>query len=892
MKFVAVISRVAMLVLGAFPPGWSYAQSGAAVPKIEIIPAIGHSGAIEAIAFSPDGRLILTGGSDGTVKLWDAISVRELRTLRGHRDVGGVAFSPDGRIAASSDTDDRVNIWDVPSGRLLRTIAGNPIGGAQYIYSLSFSPDGRTVIAASSGSLVRIWEVATGRLVRSINATGGEPKYVYDASFSSDGRTILSAASDGLVKLWDAPSGRLLRTFWGKRATLSPDGRVIASHDWGQALKLWDTASGRELRAITMPEGKLRGRLVFSPDGRALAYSLQLSNATSDVRLLEVASGRELRRLNVSTIDLAFSPDGRVIATGGGLIRLFDVTTGRELNNPVEVADSIAALAFSPDGRTIVAGRYDLNLWDPATGQPVRRLQGRSEAVRSLAFSTDGRTVLAADSDDVVKTWDMERGRLLNRLQGPCAGHYLDVALSPDGRMAACITEDRVLKLWDTTSGRELKTIGTEWSPLQFSRDGRTIVSGNNLWDVATGSRKSSIAARYGARSIAFSPDGQFLVSGGTQQISTLPAVLELWETASGRKLRTFVGHNGSIDGVAFSPDGRTVVSVAKDTSFKLWDVTSGKLLHTLLGHVGNVNAVAFSPDGRTIVSGGSDSTIRYWSVRGELLATSIMTEKGEWLTVTPEGFFDGSQKGADVLNVVQGLKAYSIDQFYQALHRPDLVREKLAGDPQGKVKEAAVKLDLSKAIASGAAPKIAITSIKDGTVVKEAELTVEATISDEGGGIGKVEWRINGVTLGVDTRGLARTDQTNVGISKSIAVKQPLSLDVGDNLIEIIAYNAKGLIASLPATVKVVREGVQAGVRPRLHVVAVGVNEYWDSRLQLKFAVPDATALADALRKTAEKLYESVEVTTVLNADVTATSLDQLFSSLGKKVRTCSCSF
>jgi hypothetical protein len=174
-------------------------------------------------------------------------------------------------------------------------------------------------------------------------------------------------------------------------------------------------------------------------------------------------------------------------------------------------------------------------------------------------------------------------------------------------------------------------------------------------------------------------------------------------------------------------------------------------------------------------------------------------------------------------------------------------------------VKEAAARLDLTKAIASGAAPKVTITSVQNGASTTDAELSVEASVSDQGGGIGRIEWRVNGVTLGVDSRGLGRTGQDSAVPGKTMTVRQTLSISPGENVIEIVAYNAKDWIASMPATVKIVREGRPEAFRPRLHVVAVGVNDYWDSGLRLNFAVTDARALGDALRQSGAQLYESV---------------------------------
>ena len=186
---------------------------------------------------------------------------------------------------------------------------------------------------------------------------------------------------------------------------------------------------------------------------------------------------------------------------------------------------------------------------------------------------------------------------------------------------------------------------------------------------------------------------------------------------------------------MAFSPDGRTIASGSEDKTMKLWDAASGRELRTLTENRGGVAAIAFSPNGRTIISGAFDRTVRYWSVSGDLLATLVSVPDGEWVTITPEGFFDASENGAKYLTVVRGLEAYSIDQFKKELYRPDLVREKLAGDPRGKVREAAAKLDLSKAMATGNAPSVVITAPVAGSSVQTERTTVEVTVSEQGGG-------------------------------------------------------------------------------------------------------------------------------------------------------------
>ncbi len=164
-----------------------------------------------------------------------------------------------------------------------------------------------------------------------------------------------------------------------------------------------------------------------------------------------------------------------------------------------------------------------------------------------------------------------------------------------------------------------------------------------------------------------------------------------------------------------------------------------------------------------------------------------------------------------------------------------------------------------------------------------------EAQIIDQGGGIGRVEWRVNGVTLGLED--VAVKDLPPAG--QPLTVRRSLSLEPGENRVEVLAYNAKGLITSDPASTTLRWDGKAGAGAPRLYVVSVGVNDYWDSRLRLSYAVPDAKALADGFRQSGGGLYGSVEVTTVLDADVTAAHLDRVFADLAAKCgpTTCSCS-
>jgi Caspase domain/WD domain, G-beta repeat len=513
------------------------------------------------------------------------------------------------------------------------------------------------------------------------------------------------------------------------------------------------------------------------------------------------------------------------------------------------------SVVFSPNGARLLAGSYSsLKLWDVVSGRLVRGLKTLSTL--KAAFSPDGTMLLAAGRDGAITQWNAATGLLVHSFDAESSdadsgkagsskanSSRLDLAAFSPGatRLLSKRGYDEPLKIWDVASGEVVHTFG-----------GRAT---NFL------------------QSVAFSPDGAQVVSGH------IDGAVKLWEVASGRLIRT-LWHAKSVTAVAFSRDGNRLLSGSDDTTVKLWDAASGQLIRTFEGHSASVRSVAFSPDEKRVISGSHDTTARVWdAATGELLALLFTADEEEWLAVTPEGFFDASAKGAEMLTVVRGLEVFGIDQFYQALYRPDLVREKLAGDPDGKVRDAAARLDLAKLTESGRVPNVAITSHKSQDASPVDLVTLEARLVDRGGGIGRAEWRVNGITVGV-------VEQAAGAAGQPIALKQAIALDPGENTIELTAYNGANLVASAPARATITWTGSEPTVPPRLYVLVVGINDYLDASLKLTYSVPDAKTLAAALKEAGQGHYEDVIVSQVLDRDATADKLDQVFTDLAARVR------
>jgi WD40 repeat protein len=308
---------------------------------IHLIPSTltGHTNYVYSVAFSPDGRLLASGSCSkfnsngaciqGEIKLWDVATGREVRTLSGHTGwVNSVAFSPDGRLLASGSGDWMIKLWDVATGREVRTLSGH----AGSVNSVAFSPDGRLLASGGcSGGWVddriQLWDVSSGQRLRLFQ---GHTYCVNSVAFSPDGR-LLASSSWYEIKLWEVASGSLVRSLsggptWLRPVAFSPDGRLLASSSDDRTIKLWDVATGREVRTLTGHTGSVYS-VAFSPDGRLLASG----SGDTTIKLWEVASGSLVRTLTGHTnyvYSVAFGPDGRLLASGSGdnTIRLWDIS--------------------------------------------------------------------------------------------------------------------------------------------------------------------------------------------------------------------------------------------------------------------------------------------------------------------------------------------------------------------------------------------------------------------------------------------------------------------------------------------------------------------------------------------------------------------------------------
>jgi len=725
---------------------------------------------------------------------------------------------------------------------------------------------------------------------------------------------IWDLIGDELI-LWNVITGKKIRKFpVGKTSVtsvaFSPNGKIFITGDRRGGVKLWDVASGQIVNTLKEKDMRMSSHnivysVAFSPDG---LYAVAVGDFGAP-RLWEVSTGKIVGKFHGGLVfnSVVFSPDGQFILTDGarGTCTLWEIATGKKVIDfgGKSIAEEVSQVALSPDGKFILsrAGKA-LRLWDITSGQVVRTFKG-DHGGDAIAFSPNSKFILSGG--EKIKLWDVFTGKEIREFNG---GRWsfkrhkkavTSVIFSPDGKLAMTGSNDNIINLWDVSTGEGHLTLEgfTKWvSSVVFSPDGKFILTGSQkdkikLWDTETGQMVREFQKEsWGQGSVAITPDGKLAVSGDNTMNSgvvTTTDDLHVWDISTGKEIRKLHGHSGNITSVAISPDGRLVVSGSMDNTLKLWDLASGKEIRTFTGHVAPVNSVSFTPNGKYIVSGSSDKSIKVYEVgSGMEMLQMVSFFDGKWLSITPEGYFNASSfDAAKNLNVRSGVHVFGIDQFYEQFYRPDLVQAKLEGDSKGVIAKASRLLSLEKAINKGVPPRLSFITPKTGKA-KNKELLVKVCATDQGGGIGRVIYRVNGVTLDIDeTKGRGAVPLDDIPAGCTSVFRNQFSLQPGQNEITVTAYNASNEIESNPVTTHVKVAGTTTE-KPTLYVLAVGIDAYRDSSLKLTYSVHDAQDMLSELKQQGKRLFKSVEVLPVLDRDATISGISRAFAQIAGQVK------
>ncbi len=575
-------------------------QNGELIRKLS-----GHKGLVYSAAWSPDGRFLASGSADRSVRIWESQSGATLYVLEGHEDdISSLAWSPNSNSLASGARDKTIRLWNTQNGQLIQLLEGHQ----GPVYGLNWSPDGKILTSASFDHTICFWDVEYGILQRTLKGHVGAVSCV---EWSPDSQVLVSGSFDKTIRFWERETGQQTMILESHTDAIlavrfSPDGYLLASKSYDSTVRLWHCETGKLLAILDEPSAVMNfGGIAFHPLESILAThgkddkGIRLWQLDYE-HLLGSAALPEIRHeYNITFVSAAETPEQAAVESEAENPEEEIVPESSEQLPPGvnllygfrDHKDTITPVEFSPDGKFLASGSADetICVWDMQKGKLHQRLLGHNGTVSSLAWSPDGSMIVSGDSDGIVRLWDVHSGNLKMILKGHTDA-VISVAWAPTGWMIASGSDDQTIRLWDRQGGDLLWTLeGHEGS----------------------------------VTSLAWPPEAKILAS------ASFDTTIRFWNVQDGALQRKFEGHGGAVTSLDWSPDGKTLASGFLDTTVCFWNVRTGRQLSILENHTDMVTAVRFSPDGQFLATRSDDGTIRLWqSESWETVTAAILPEK------------------------------------------------------------------------------------------------------------------------------------------------------------------------------------------------------------------------------------------------------------------------
>ncbi len=829
----------------------------------------GHSGIITKIEFDKNYNYLFSAADK--IKMWEMDNNFEIRTFNNQpSNISDFCISSDMNMIASCGYNSDIYLCDLLTGAIIKKFSWKK-GFSQ---SIAFANDNKLLISAgidNDGNGMKIWNIETGECIKTIALDNTTVKQII---VCNDGKHFFSASEDNTIRKWELPECDEKLKIKLKKATLesiclNPDNTIIASEQ-NKAIVLWDANSGKKIRTLTTSE-YVRNYIQFSPDGNylyeakgndlthwyvkdevpPLEYNLPegrvqnlffYGNRLQDVVIEDmdkniifwnIKNKKEVKRLtsNVGHLEtVVFNPDETKIYTCGEKnINAWNLETRNTLKSLIKEY-YVTSIDVSQDGNYIVSGSYtqSASLWNLNTNETKKILVDNKNTIEQVAFIPQENkeaeeAYIACLEPYKVSICNMETGKLVKTLQD--SSENLCMCCSKDGKYIATGGFDNLVRLWDLETEKVINTYDFQ----------------NNY-----------------IYTVCFDNMGKRIIAGGHDK------TIRIWDRESGKELNILKDHRGFISCLAVSPPeleektGKSyLLSGSRDNAIKLWNLDNGELIKTFTGHQDEISSVSFSSSGKYVISGSDDGAIKIWDLQsGEVVITLIgFKNSDDYIVYTPDGRFDGTEKGMEKLHYVDGLKTLPLSSFFEQYYTPDLLARTISGEvfdePEIKIEE--VKLP----------PTVQITSPENNYLSPQKEVTINISVIDNGSSIDEIKLFHNGKLIQTTDRGFKKVSQKGQVSNKSFTIQ----LVEGENHFKATAFNTDRT-ESIPDEITVKYEGMKASTK--LYFLAVGINNYKNNNLNLNYAVPDAEALINKIKTGASEIFSDVEVSFIKNTDAT----------------------
>ena len=855
-----------------------------------------------------------------------------------------VNYSADGKYIFSADYNG-LKIWDAFSGVLLRTLTKDD--NIHSFLALKISPNESYFVCQNKRGGVEVRDFMNNTLKIIEEHSETSRKYTLEYAFSNDGKRLAISYKDFIdvydTKTWKKQSSLEAGGFKFDKIKFSPKssyiiarGRPISEKEnTNDCLLVWNLSSNKLVRSSKADWGITS--FDISLDEKYIALGFYAKDNSGSILVQNIKNGNDVKQFYADTYNgkaskidcLKFSPDGKLLYsadyTDEPSVRVWNFRLGQECN--YSKTDSVHDFSFSPDKKTFALACYDsIEIRKVSDGELAMSIQKKSD-LDHFSYQESTGLLFCYDYLQYNKTiaFDSDFTRVLSQKDFPqnCRNPFaFDGGIYYLGKDSLGTS----IMMYDVNQQTEkkIKELGfVSGNEVTASRDGNIVAyerSGNEIEILNIKNKTVKIVKFTNGKGLFVSPKGNFVSSlnnkkrnncsieifdVNSETMQVLPVKSEsgcfspddkyyvvsckneknktefcIYDTST----LSIIKKIGFFNEARFSPDGKKIALVDFDKieiySFLQWK----KLVDISLKS--NCKDFCFSSDGSKIIANNHGGTIFcYSATTGELLSSTIANSGGDWLTYTPEGYFNGSEGGINkFVHLVNGMEVSELGQYAETLFRPDLVAAKIRGEDISKEEGTT---SLAELVSTGEAPLVSFVNPPPAT--NNRDITVNFNVQNMGGGIGSVYLKINGkvIQLADGSRKLelvgGSTSTTQKSSGKTTQFSHLLTLQNGENTLEAYATNSAGKIESLHATATITWQGKTA--KPNLYVLAVGVNKYRDRSLWLNYAVPDATSIADQFRSVKGNLYQSINVTSIFDGDVTANGISSAFNSLASKV-------